>query len=228
MTTGLPFWMCGLNNDTIINILVKVESIITQNSTTCTELEDCMHEYLQLWMSDVFNDNSLRFWMSRLNNDTIINILDKEESIITQNSITCTELEDCMHEYLRLWMSDVFNDNSLRFWMSRLNNDTIINILDKVESIITQSTITFTELEDCRHEYLRLWMSGFFNDQRFTILNKWSQQWSLYQNSRQSGVNNNSKFFNIYWVRGLQARISTIMNEWCLQWQQVYHFEWVD
>ena len=49
--------MSGLNNDTIINILVKVESIITQNSITCTELEDCMHEYLLLWMTDVFNDN---------------------------------------------------------------------------------------------------------------------------------------------------------------------------
>ena len=79
----------------------------------------------------------------------------------------------------------------------------------------------FTELEDCRHEYLRLWMSGVFNDSRFTILNKWSQQWYQYQHSRQSGVNNNSKFYNIYWVRGLQARISTIMNEWFLQWPQV-------
>ena len=111
--------------------------------------------------------------MSRLNNDTIINILDKEESIITQNSITFTELEDCMREYLRLWMSDVFNDNSLRFWMTRLYNDTIINILVKEESIITQNSITFTELEDCRHEYLLLWMIDVFNDNRFTILNVW-------------------------------------------------------
>ena len=170
----------------------------------------------------------LPFWMSRLNNDTIINILDKEESIITQNSITFTELEDCMREYLRLWMSDVFNDNSLRFWMTRLNNDTIINILVKEESIITQNSITFTELEDCRHEYLLLWMIDVFNDNRFTILNVWIKQWYHYQHSRQSGVNNNSKFYNIYWVRGLQARIPTIMDDWCLQWQQVYHFEWVD
>ena len=81
--------------------------------------------------------------------------------------------------------------------MSGFNNDTIINFLDNVESIITQNSITFTELEDCMHEYLRLWISGFLNDQRFTILNKWSQQWSLYQNSRESGVNNNSKFYNI-------------------------------
>ena len=57
--------------------------------------------------------------------------------------------------------------------MSGLNNDTIINILDKVESIITQNSITFTELEDCRHEYLLLWMTDVFNDIRFTILNEW-------------------------------------------------------
>ena len=56
--------------------------------------------------------------------------------------------------------------------MSRLNNDTIINILDKVESIITQNSIIFTELEDCRHEYLLLWMIDVFNDNGFTILNE--------------------------------------------------------
>ena len=57
--------------------------------------------------------------------------------------------------------------------MSGLNNDTIINILVKVESIITENSITFTELEDCRQEYLLLWMSYVFNDNRFTILNEW-------------------------------------------------------
>ena len=41
-------------------------------------------------------------------------------------------------------------------------------------------------------------------------------------------VNNNSKLNNIDWVRGLEARISTIMNEWFLQWPQVYYFEWVE
>ena len=56
--------------------------------------------------------------------------------------------------------------------MSRLNNDTIINILDKEESIITQNSITFTELEDCKHEYLLLWMIDVFNDNSFTILNE--------------------------------------------------------
>ena len=56
--------------------------------------------------------------------------------------------------------------------MSRLNNDTIINILDKEESIITQNSITFTKLEDCRHEYLLLWMIDVFNDNSFTILNE--------------------------------------------------------
>ena len=64
----------------------------------------------------------------------------------------------------------------LQFWISGDNNDPGINILDKVESIIIQNSLTFTELEYCRHEYLRIWMSGVFNDNRFTILNKWSQQ----------------------------------------------------
>ena len=59
--------------------------------------------------------------------------------------------------------------------MSGLNNDTIINILVKEESIITQNSITFTELEDCRQEYLLLWMSYVFNDNKFTILNEWSK-----------------------------------------------------
>ena len=57
--------------------------------------------------------------------------------------------------------------------MSRLNNDTIINILNKEESIITENSITFTELEDCMNEYLLLWMTDVFNDNRFTILNEW-------------------------------------------------------
>ena len=33
-------------------------------------------------------------------------------------------------------------------------------------------------------------MSGVFNDQKFTSLNKWSQQWNQYQHSWQSGVTN--------------------------------------
>ena len=86
------------------------------------------------------------------------------------------------------------------------------------------STI-FTELDNYRDEYLRLLMSGVFNDNKFTVLNVWSKQWYQYQHSRQSGVNNNTKFYNIYWVRGLHARKSTIINEWCLQWPEVYNFE---
>ena len=140
----------------------------------------------------------------------------------------------------------------LQFWISGVNNVPWINILDKVESIITQNSITFTELEDCMHESLRLCMSGVFHDQKFTslnkwrqqryqyqhswrsevtyilksiILNEWSRQWSLYQHSRQSGVNFNSKFYNIDWVRGLQARISTIMKECFLQWPKFYNLE---
>ena len=71
--------------------------------------------------------------MSGLNNDTIINILDKVGSIITQNTITFTELEDRMHEYLRLWMSVSSMTKGLQFWISGVNNDACINILDRVE-----------------------------------------------------------------------------------------------
>ena len=39
--------------------------------------------------------------------------------------------------------------------MSWANNDTIINILDRVESLISQNSIIFTELEEYSHEYLR-------------------------------------------------------------------------
>ena len=169
----------------------------------------------------------------------------RKESIITQNRIRFTELEDCRNKYLRLCLSGVFNDYKITIlneWSQRCSQhpDSLRN------------SIILTELEDYMHEYLRLWKSGVFNHQRFTILNKWSQQryqyqhswrsevtyilksrilnewsrqWSLYQHSRQSGVNNNSKFYNIDWVRGLQARISTIMNEWCLQWPKVYNSE---
>ena len=37
-----------------------------------------------------------------------------------------------------------------------------------------------------------------------------------------------SKFYNIEWVRGLHAQITTIMRELRLQWQQVYIFECVE
>ena len=33
-----------------------------------------------------------------------------------------------------------------------------------------------------------------------------------------------SKFYNIEWVRGLHAQMTTIMRELRLQWQQVYIF----
>ena len=38
------------------------------------------------------------------------------------------------------------------------------------------------------------------------------------------GANDNSRFYNIDWVRILHAQISTIMHEWCLQRTQVFNF----
>ena len=135
----------------------------------------------------------LQFWISGVNNDPCINILDKVESTITQNSNTFTELEYCRHEYLRLTMSYVFNDQKftiLNEWSQQLNQYQHFwqsGVTNNLKSII------FTELEDCMHESLQLWKSGFFNDQKFTLLNKWNQPWSLYQHFRQSGVNNTTK-----------------------------------
>ena len=137
-------------------------------------------------------------------------------------------LEDYSHEYLRLWMSGFFNDQRFTilnkwsqhwsmyqsFLQSGVNNNSKLYNMYWVRGLHARN--------------LLLWMSDVFNDQRFTILNRWSQQWCLYQNSRQSGVNNDSKFYNIYSVRVLQARIPTIMDECCLQWQQLYHFECVE
>ena len=36
--------------------------------------------------------------------------------------------------------------------------------------------MTFNKLDDCRQEYLLLWMSDVFNDNKFTILNEVSKQ----------------------------------------------------
>ena len=115
------------------------------------------------------------------------------ESIITQNSITFTELEYCRHEYLRLLMSDAFNDQNftiLNKWIQQCSHHQ--DCLRK-EPIIVQDSIILIELEDYRSKYLWLWLSGVFNDHKFTILNEWSQQLNQYQHSSQSGVTNNLK-----------------------------------
>ena len=68
-------------------------------------------------------------------------------------------------------------------------------------------------------------MIGVINDHKFTIVYEWSQQCSQHQNLyRMEPII--LKFYNIDWVRRLQARISTIMNDWSLQWPEVYKYEW--
>ena len=55
-----------------------------------------------------------------------------------------------------------------------------------------------------------------------TSLNEWSQRWNQYEHlDSQNGAQQYLKFYNIHWIRGLHARKSTIMNEWCLQWPEV-------
>ena len=78
-------------------------------------------------------------------------------------------------------MSDVFNENKF----------TILNEWSKQwyvyqhcwQSALTNilKSITFTELTDSWQEYLLLWMSDVFNDNKFTILNEWSKQIYVYQ-----------------------------------------------
>ena len=76
-----------------------------------------------------------------------------------------------MHEYIRWWMSGVFNDQKftiLNEWSQQRSqhSDSLRNGV-----IITQNCIILTELKDYMHEYIRWWMSGVFNDHKFTILN---------------------------------------------------------
>ena len=71
-------------------------------------------------------------------------------------------------------------------------------------------SIIMTELEDYRHEYLRLLMSEVFNDNKFTILNVPSKQWYHYQHSWQCQVTHIFK--------------SRILNEWSQQWSQYPDF----
>ena len=150
------------------------------------------------------------------------------ESIITQKCIILTEIEDYRHEYLRLWMSGFLQwpqVTILNEWSQQWSQHP-----DSLRDVVNNNS-KFTNIHwvrGFRHEYPRLWLSGVFNDHKFTVLNEWSQQWSQHPDSLRDIVNNNSKLNNIDWVRGLQARLSTIMNEWFLQWPQVYNFEWVE
>ena len=193
MTRSLQFWISGVNNDPCINIIDKVESIITQNSNRFTELEYCRHEYLRVWMSYVFNDQKF----------TILNELSQQlnqyqhswQSGVINNSksIIFTELEDYMHEGLRLWKTGFFNDKNFTIlikWSQQCSHHQ--DYLRK-EPIIVQDSIILIELEDYRSKYLWLWLSGVFNDHKFTILNEWSQQLNQYQHSSQSGVTTNLK-----------------------------------
>ena len=193
MTKVLQFWISGVNNDPCINILDKVESIITQNSNTFTELEYCRHEYLRVWMSYVFNDQ--KFTILNESSQQLNQYQHSWQSGVINNSksIIFTELEDYMHESLRLWKTGFFNDQNftiLNKWSQQCSHHQ--DCLRK-EPIKVQDSIILIELEDYRSKYLWLWLSGVFNDHKFTILNEWSQQLNQYQHSSQSGVTNNLK-----------------------------------
>ena len=65
---------------------------------------------------------------------------------------------------------------------------------------------------------LQFWMSGVFNNHKFTILNEWSQQWSHHPDYLTSGVNQNLKFYNFDWLRLLFTSKSPFIRECCLQY----------
>ena len=77
-------WMCGVNNETSINILAWVESQIDLKSRI-------LNEWSLQWSQ---NPDSVRNGANKI-----------------QNSIILTELEAYRHEYLPLCVSCVFNDN---------------------------------------------------------------------------------------------------------------------
>ena len=166
---------------------------------------------------------SLQFWMSGVNNAPSINNLDRMEPKILKfyNIHWIRGLHARKSTIMNEWCLQWPEVTSLNKWSQQWNQyqhswqSGVTNIL---------KSIILTELEDYRHEYLRLWMRDAFNDYKFTF-------WM-------SGVNNapninnlhrmepeKIKFYIIDWVRRLQARIFTIINECCLQWQEVYKFE---
>ena len=76
--------------------------------------------------------------------------------------------------------------------MCGVNNDPTIQTLYGIEPLILKILlyslsyrITGTNIYD--YEWV------VFNNLNFTILNKWIQQWFLYQHSRQTGFTNNLK-----------------------------------
>ena len=106
------------------------------------------------------------------------------EWIITQNCKILSELKDCMHEYIRWWISGFFNDHKftiLNEWSQQWSQHPDF-LTDVVNNNSKLNNINW--VRGFRHEYPRLWLSGFFNDHKFTILNKWIQQLSLYQHSQ--------------------------------------------
>ena len=114
------------------------------------------------------------------------------------------ELEDYRHEYLRWWMSGVFNHPKftiLNEWSQQWSQppDSLRDVVDNNSKLNNIDWV-----RGFRHEYPRLWLSGVFNDHKFTILNEWSQQRSQHSDSLRDVLNNNSKLINIDWVRGFR------------------------
>ena len=96
-------------------------------------------------MSDVFNDNKF----------TILN-----------------EWIKWIYVYQHCFTDEVTHILKSRILNERVNNEPTSRLSTELNHN-TQSSIILNELEDCMQEYLLLWMSDVFNDNRVTILNEW-------------------------------------------------------
>ena len=140
MTTSLQFWMSGVNNAPSIKTFNRMEPIILKlyNFDWVMRLQawisTIMDEWFLQWLQNYhFNELSQQCyqyqhsWKSEATHILKSRILNEWSRQWSQhpdslrNSIILTELEDYRHEYLGLWMSDVFNDNKIPFWMSGVN-----------------------------------------------------------------------------------------------------------
>ena len=130
-----------------------------------------------------------------------------------------------MNIYDYEWL--VYNNHKLRILNKWIQKWFLYQLSRQTGFTNNLKSIILPALEDYRHQYLGLWMSGVFNNDKFTILNEWSQQWSHHPDYLPSGVNKNLKVYNFDWLRLLFTSKSSIMREWCLQWAQVYNDEWV-
>ena len=158
MTKCLQFWMSGVNDETSIKTLYRMEPKILK----------------------FYNIYWIRGFHAR--KSTIMN----EWCLQWPEVASLNKWSQQWYQYQHSWRSEVTHILKCRIlnewsWQWSQHPDSLRN------------SIILTEIDDYRHEYLRLWMRGSFNDEKFTSLNMWSQQWNQHEHSWQSVVTNTLK-----------------------------------